>query len=74
MAKMIIIPLTIDDSSPEAQKRSLWGMVNWSLWSMQVYDTGDVFIRLRNSLNYSFDCKTLTEAILRALCSQEGME
>lgn len=26
------LPRTIDDSSPEAQKRSLWGMVDWNRW------------------------------------------
>jgi len=68
-------PRTIDDSSEEARKRSLWGMFDvppsvsfnsftnkyiCSLWDKQPM------------LIDRFVGETLTEAILKALCAQEG--
>jgi hypothetical protein len=66
------IPRTIDDSSPEASKRSLWGMTKYP-------------ISMYTSVNNTWSCcqmystdiykgKTPTEAILKALIAQENLE
>jgi hypothetical protein len=73
----IRIPLTIDDSSPEASRRSLLGMIEGFVnlhynpylkqWVIELYD-GFVLKK------YSTNADTPTEAILKALCHQEGVE
>jgi hypothetical protein len=74
--RLIRIPRTIDDSSPEAQKRSLWGMVDWRRFNMHLSESGEVCINTRllaNPLPIIW-AATPTEAILKALCAQEGAE
>lgn len=68
-------PRTIDDSSEEAQKRSLWGMVDWEQW-MVIHTLLNGMIEI---VNRRFDVPlrivaTPTEAILKALLVQEGIE
>lgn len=69
----IITPLTIDDSSPEAQNRSLLGMMS-GLISIENKGKGRgyyVWIESGEVMQH-FDGATATEAILRALRAQEG--
>lgn len=68
--KWIIIPRTIDDSSPEAQKRSLWGMLDWENTYITTGRKGEA--RLYSGAG--FVAGAITEAILRTLCAQEGVE
>lgn len=70
------IPRTIDDSSPEAQKRSLWGMVNWNEFNFEnLLDGSGNVLAFQCKTNGDFSFKgTPTEVILRALCAQEGVE
>lgn len=72
---LLIFPRTIDDSSPEAQKRSLWGMVDWNRWNIAVDGTNSITY-IVNIIGKGGDIEgaTPTEAILRALCAQEGVE
>jgi hypothetical protein len=72
----LIIPRTIDDSSEEARKRSLWGMVDWKRYSLHSHPNGKVWIEFEDS---KFDGPmwlglTSTEAILKALCVQWEVE
>ena len=73
--RIVRIPRTIDDSSLEAQKRSLWGMVDWTRWRLETWYSGQV--RLYDDTHdgtCDFARHSITEAILRALCAQEGVE
>ena len=72
------IARTIDDSSPEARKRSLWGMVDWSRFDAEVLPNGKLWIANRSHHvmeKSEFGAMLIpTEAILRALLAQEGIE
>ena len=73
----IMLPRTIDDSSPEAQKRSLWGMVDWTI--LQPTHAGPLYwglldLRTAGKLIPTVHKGLPTEAILKALCTQEGIE
>jgi len=77
---VVWLPRTIDDSSPEASKRSLWGMVDWELFTQEMAD-GEGNINIYENPYIHLDGQdapigsgTPTEAILRALCHQEGIE
>jgi hypothetical protein len=70
------IPRTIDDNSPEARERSLWGMCDGIIaiedscrlkcWQVRIdTDQGSII---------SGKGATPTEAILKVLCHQEGIE
>ena len=61
----IRIPRTIDDSSEEARRRSLVGMLN---------QKGKEWIIARFNMEYLPFNNRFTEAILRALLAQEGIE
>jgi hypothetical protein len=69
----IWLPRTIDDSNPEAQKRSLVGMLEDDyVLSESRFEDGNI-------CTCTIDCKifegaTPTEAILRALCAQWEVE
>jgi hypothetical protein len=76
------LPLTIDDSSKEARQRSLWGMLSETgMPNETLYIGTEVF---GNGFECGYTTKdgfyekavggTPTEAILRALCAQEGLE
>lgn len=73
---MVRIPRTIDDSSPEAQRRSLWGMLDWKRVNMHLSERGDVCIntRLRADPLPVIWAAIPTEAILKALCAQWNVE
>ena len=71
----LCIPRTIDDSSPEAYNRSLMGMLDGyasisrgtsTEWTIGVWMDG-------KETELLFNGASLTEAVLRALCSQEGI-
>lgn len=64
------IPRTIDDSSEEERKRSLWGMVDWDLFHLGYAPNG--LIKLVSE-NFTVQANP-TEAILDALCAQEGVK
>lgn len=76
----IRIPLTIDDSSPEAQARSLWGMCRDIIClNNNGEDNFEVCILLDDGRGEIWNERshkgaTPTEALLRALCAQEGVE
>jgi len=70
--RTLVIPRTIDDSSPEAQKRSLWGMVDWKRWSQS--SDGSGLIRMGSERYKIFIEGTPTEAILKALVAQWEVE
>lgn len=78
----IRLPHTIDDSSEEARKRSLIGMVKYFI-RLSVVSQGYFQIWVKDtppgtiydgSDNLYFLGATPTEAILKALCHQEGVE
>jgi len=72
---LLFLPRTIDDSSPEAQKRSLLGMMS-GLVSVENKGKGRgyyVWVESGEVMQH-FDGATSTEAILRALVAQEGVE
>ena len=77
----IILPHTIDDSSEEARKRSLVGMLTyqWALsnpcpaagvdsYGLLLFDDQG-----KEEIAY-YEGATPTEAIMKALCAQEGVE
>lgn len=66
----IWLPRTIDDSSPEAQKRSLWGM---AVVVDCYYHNEEKEWRAYLLSDKSGRGATPTEAILKALCQQEGV-
>jgi hypothetical protein len=78
---LIRIPRTIDDSSPEASRRSLWGMLNGTKTLCDYHKAeqglgqqGEIDIGVGMNSEYKcFKGKTPTEAILKALCSQENI-
>jgi hypothetical protein len=73
----IIVPHTIDDSSPKAQARSLLGMLEVPPTISFNGFTGKYICSLYDKqpmLIGDFDGATVTEAILKALCVQEGVE
>jgi hypothetical protein len=79
----LLIPKTIDDSSPEASKRSLWGMVDWERLANppnndnHKYIEGHVYFGKLNIWMGGYNetgSLSPTEAILKALCVQEGIE
>lgn len=74
-AQCIIIPRTIDDSSEEARKRSLWGMVDGILGCKKgiVDDRYCCSTSFKRTKSFYY-ANTPTEAILKALCHQEGVE
>jgi len=67
---VIRVPLTIDDSSEEARKRSLWGMVDWNKYGAFVQINGMIQITGVGFATIGWP----TEAILRALVAQWGVE
>jgi hypothetical protein len=77
-----MIPRTIDDSSLEAQRRSLWEMLRGTKTLYDYLDIeqglgiqGDIGIGVSLSGGYKyFKGSSSTEVILRALCAQEGIE
>jgi hypothetical protein len=70
---ILFIPRTIDNFSEEARKRSLWGMLNWKRFLIcPSFRNGDIWIKEKERAWEVFG--TPTEAILRALCAQEGVE
>ena len=76
---VIWIPRTIDYSSGEARRRSLWGMVDWNHYRFATYDDGEVMIfyvteGLADQKKWSSGKTTPTEAILRAWCVQWEVE
>jgi hypothetical protein len=77
---LIRIPLTIDDSSPEASKRSLWGMLEGRPKSLSSDVYGEAYTRtntvgIKHLNSYEeYVGSTPEEAILKALCHQEGVE
>ena len=78
---LLIVPRTIDDSSPEDQKRSLWGMLKWAICLNNNGKDGSEVCVVKNEGRteiwdgeVSFKADTPTLAILRALCAQEGVE
>jgi hypothetical protein len=76
----IRLPKTIDDSSPEAQKRSLIEMlergttVTKLLHGAFTWGRSICIVEKSGEEPQRFDGATPTEAILRALCYQEGVE
>lgn len=70
--RFILIPQTID---AENHQRGLWGMLDWIKW--RIADEGNqgnvCLYTYENSKKISF-YGTSTEAILMALCHQEGVE
>ncbi len=64
------LPLTIDQVNPG---RGLWGMLDWSKLNADIWSDG--LMSFWGS-GYEGDTKktTPTEAILKALCHQEGVE
>lgn len=75
LSDAICLPRTIDDSSEEAQKRSLWGMVDWSRFNFENLSDGSgnvLMFEFKSQGDFSFT-GTPTEAILKALVAQEGV-
>lgn len=72
----VFIPRTIDDSSEEARKRSLWGMVDWSRFDSISNEAGVFTVRdwINDDPAILIKGATPTEAILRALVAQWGVE
>ena len=64
----IWLPKTIDDSSEEARKRSLWGMVKWD-HDVYIHTDGEMAIE-----GISDGCSSPTLAILKALAAQWRIE
>jgi hypothetical protein len=68
------LPIPIDPRNPE---RGLWGMVDWSRFWCEVYSDGHLLIRRRPRNEYDISDFRVkgepTEALLRALCEQEGV-
>jgi hypothetical protein len=62
------LPRTIDDSSTEAQRRSLWRMVDWERQATRAI----VLHWLINPQNMKLEVPT--ESILKALIAQEGIK
>lgn len=79
--RLIRLPRTIDDSSEEDQKRSLAGMLNYQ-WALSnpcpaigVDSYGLLLFDNKGEEEIAYyEGATPTEAILRALCAQEGVE
>jgi len=76
---IFVLPRTIDDSSEEARKRSLWGMLDHTRFEVEDANNGLMWLMTKNN----FDCwkplvdgkeLTPTEALLRALAAQWGVE
>ena len=67
----IIFPRTIDDSSEEARKRSLWGMLKGHKM-LEEDKTGRIYLSVTEQDSIYAD--NPTEAILRALCAQWEVE
>lgn len=69
------IPSVCDDSSEEAYKRSLWGMVDWTRHWPLISCMGELTIE---TLDYprKVICAygNVTDALLSALCKQWGVE
>ena len=83
-SQVIRLPLTIDDSSEEARKRSLSGMIKggWELlkhpskdeeYSLMVSPMSISNYDAKEGNNY-FEGYSSTECFLKALCAQEGLE
>jgi hypothetical protein len=71
---MVFIPQIIDDSSPEASKRSLWGMLDWIEYSLGFTENnGNIEIIKLHGERFDTGLLPPTEAILKALCHQEGV-
>jgi hypothetical protein len=66
------LPLTIDDSSEEAHKRSLWGMLKGGKSLGERGDHIQLFTQAENKYHKVFTGSTPTEAILKALLHQWG--
>ena len=79
-------PLTVDDSSPEASRRSLYGMVDWKKYYQESHGPdGEIaiykmpFIEYNEELgvpvkDHPFATGSLTECLLKALAYQEGVK
>jgi hypothetical protein len=68
------IPRTIDDFSEEARKRSLIGMLQ-NVWTIYpVKRRKSVLVRINSHTKSHYEAPTLTEALLKALCAQQGVE
>jgi hypothetical protein len=74
---IIRLPLVCDDSSEEAHKRSLWGMVDWDLFSTLGVRDGEMYIigmNDRHTKGFCTEWQSPTDALLLALASQWGVE
>ena len=74
---IIRIPLTCDDSSEEARKRSLWGMIDWSKTAIHNRQlTEEVVVCYYGNEGQApvVSIGNLTDALLLALCAQWGVE
>jgi hypothetical protein len=70
----LLIPLTIDPVNPS---RGLWGVLDWTKYAIGgTKNNGDIeILELADKEKYfSSGLITPTEAILKALCHQEGVE
>jgi len=81
VGNMVVTPLTVDDSSEEARKRSLWGMVDWSedaIPAVMLCSCPDgkvnLIIDAGEEFRESHIHADLTDALLLALCKQCGVE
>jgi hypothetical protein len=80
MSYLLRIPRTIDDSSTEAHKRSLWGMVDWDRFGIEhslCYGADPQLTVIHDAENDEGMIKVTdspTHAILKALVSQEWTE
>ncbi len=71
--KPIWIPRTIDDSSEEARRRSLLGMLDGFITLEKHYDIYRVITLIDGNFR-DYLGQTSTECYLKALCCQWGME
>lgn len=71
----IRLPLPIDPINPE---RGLWRMIDWKIWDLLVHNNGLTTVRSWNDEGDIYDTLIasvpITEALLRALMQQEGIE
>jgi len=70
----IWIPRTIDDSSEEARKRSLWGMVEGRKKIKELSSGVSLLMVWEDSNILEYEGNTPTEAMLKALVAQWGVE
>lgn len=70
----VALPRTIDDSSEDAQRRSLMGMLKGSFQFHNCIKAAEFKLYINKWHKEAYKGATPTEAILRALCAQEGIE